>query len=206
MTEQTENQASPMPEAGAEPPTGGATPDRHPLLVRLIHWLSVLVVGWMLLSGVAFWLLEWKAIKEMFGGDVTGQIYFFHKSFGVLLLLLVILRLIVRFALPRPAPMPGLPAKQERVALVVQTGLYLVMLGVPLSGWLGTSAGGFPINFFFTNLPPLVAKNHDLAETVFTAHLIGGLVMLLLVGLHVGAAFFHKLVLKNGMLRRISLP
>ncbi|HCI47879.1 MAG TPA: hypothetical protein DFI00_11330, partial [Rhodospirillaceae bacterium] len=82
---------------------------RHPRSLRLIHWGTAIVMAWMLASGIGFWLLGFNGLKDMLGGDVTGMIYKYHKTFGVIVLALVLLRVVVKFTRPRPVPLDDLP-------------------------------------------------------------------------------------------------
>jgi len=199
-----------QPETTATPEMTAAAPTRpvtrHPLGLRLVHWLTAAVMAWMLLSGIGFWLLGYKGLVELLGNDVVGGIYRYHKTFGVIVLALVVLRLAITFSHPRPPELAELPRYQQVLGTVVHVALYAILIGMPVIGWLATAAGGYPVQFFQTNLPGLIGTDKELASLLFTLHWAGGMLAILLVGMHVGAGLFHKFIRKDGVFRRISLP
>ena len=83
--------------------------------------------------------------------------------------------------------------------------IYVLLLGMPIGGWLATAAGGYPVQFFDWNLPGLIGKNEALSERIFQLHGIGGLMLTVLLVLHMGAGLRHWLR-KDGITRRMSLP
>ena len=179
---------------------------RHPRSLRLIHWGTAIVMAWMLASGIGFWLLGFNGLKDMLGGDVTGMIYKYHKTFGVIVLALVLLRVVVKFTRPRPVPLDDLPKAQHLIGMAVHVALYALLFAVPIIGWLATAAGGYPVQFFETNLPGLIGRDKELSGLLFTLHLCGGLAFVLLIGMHIGAALFHRFIKRDGVFGRISLP
>jgi cytochrome b561 len=83
--------------------------------------------------------------------------------------------------------------------------LYLLLLAQPAIGWAATSAGGYPIEFFGWVLPGFLGKDPALSETLYGLHGFAGWAIVALIGLHVGAALMHWLVLRDGVIRRMSL-
>ena len=81
--------------------------------------------------------------------------------------------------------------------------LYLLMIAMPLGGWLILSASGKPIPFFGLELPALVAENQALADQVKEIHEIGGTAGYWLIGLHAAAALFHHYIQRDNTLRRM---
>ena len=127
-----------------------------------------------------------------------------HKSLGLAILAVVLLRLAWRAA-HRPPPLPGsMPEWQRRAAPVTHWLLYLLLVLAPLAGWLYASAAGLSINWFgLFQVPDLVAKNRELADLFKSLHI--GLVALLalLIAGHVGAALRHAFWLRDGVAHRM---
>jgi cytochrome b561 len=142
---------------------------------------------------------------EEFEPEAT-RYYFYgiHKSLGITILILVAVRLFWRFTNPIPHLPAGMPAYQRWVAHLVHFGLYGVMIGMPLSGWLMSNSAGYPVSFWgFGEVPALSAKDKSLNHLTHDMHEIGGWVIVALVGLHVVGAFYHQFVQKDGLLMRM---
>ena len=179
--------------------------NRYALSQRLLHWLIALLALPALGVGLTLGTLGFDGAKAAFGGEVTGALYAAHKTVGVLILALMILRLGLRLTLGSPryaSPLTGF----ERVASRTVHGLlYLVLLALPVVGWLATAAGGYPVQFFAWTLPGLIAKDKALSETLFQFHGILGWMLLALLALHIGAALWHWLLKRDGVMARMSL-
>lgn len=128
----------------------------------------------------------------------------YHKSLGLTILALVLLRLLWRW-IDAPPPLPAMLARWERrAALAMHRALYIVPLLAMLAGWLYSSAAGLTINWFGVLLiPDLIAKNTGLAPLFKELHhILVGLLALLLIG-HIGAAARHALVLRDDVMQRM---
>ena len=121
------------------------------------------------------------------------------------LLALVLLRLGWRLYAGAPRPLPGTPTWQSRLAGATHGLLYLLILAMPLSGWLYDSASGLrPLRWYGTvEVPKLTAPDPALRELGHTAHEWLFWMLLALVIAHVGAAFYHHLFLNDATLRRM---
>lgn len=173
-------------------PTVGWHYDRF---AQLLHWLSALLL--VAMTGLGWIMME---IEHSPG----AQLYFIvHKSVGLIVLALVLVRLVWRRSHPVPQLPSRLPAWQLRAAQLVQLGLYLCMLVLPLAGVVGALYSKSGLVFFGYTLPRLVAPNHDVAESYFDIH--GTLVWLLvmLVCVHVAGALKHRFVDKDGVFERM---
>ncbi len=132
------------------------------------------------------------------------QIYSYHKWLGITSLLLFLPRLQVRLWRAPPADLPA-PAWRHRIARLTHVLLYVLLIAVPLSGWLMSSAKGFPVVYLgLLPLPDLVAKDHDPGELLTLVHKSLNLGLLALVALHVTAACKHHLLDHDATLRRMS--
>ena len=126
-----------------------------------------------------------------------------HKSLGVTVLMLVALRIIWRLCEPTPDAL-GKHRIERLVAKLGHLALYGVMIAMPLTGWMMSSAANFPVSVFglFT-LPNLVAPDQGLFETLRTAHwAISWVIVALVVG-HVAAALKHHFIDRDATLRRM---
>lgn len=179
---------------------------RYTLVQRLLHWLiAVLVVG-ALAAGSVLWAYGFDGLNANFGLDATNAIYKYHKTAGVLILGLMVLRLALRLFFGAPPPPSTLSPAVAMAARATHLAFYGLLIAMPVVGWAATAAGGFPVEFFSAKLPPLIGKNEALSATLYRLHAMLGVAIGALVLIHVAAALRHWLVLKDGVMRRISLP
>jgi len=165
----------------------------------------VVLVFAMLAMGLTLMVLGYQGSVDTFGNDATNSLYKYHKTFGIVVFLLMVLRLALRLLSPPPSYDPPLTTFERVASRSVHHLFYLLLIAMPIGGWMATAAGGYPIQFFDSELPGLIGKNEELSKTLFQLHGIAGLLLLALIVLHVGAAFLH-LLKKDGVMRRISLP
>lgn len=132
------------------------------------------------------------------------EIYSYHKWVGMTVLGLLLLRLLWRTT-HRPPALPGsIPLWQQQVAHVTHWLLYLLMFVVPLSGWLMSSAKGFPVVYLgIWQLPDLVTKDKALGHTLENVHAVLANGLLVLVVLHVAAALKHHFIDRDDVLARM---
>lgn len=163
---------------------------------KALHWLMALG-----LTG-AFALGFYMADLPL--SPAKLQFYSWHKWAGITLLVIVVVRLcwrILHTPPELPATMPGWQRKASDASHVL---LYVLMLAVPVSGWLMSSAEGFSVVWFgLVPLPDFVPKDKALADALKLVHKILNYSMLALVCLHVAAAFKHQLIDKDGVLGRM---
>ncbi|GAB6041175.1 cytochrome b [Endothiovibrio diazotrophicus] len=158
---------------------------------KLIHWVSAAVI--LTLLGVGIYMAD---LPEEAAGRL--QLYGLHKSFGVVALLLVVARLVWLRVSPAP-PLPGVfEPKEQLVVKGIQKLLYLLMILVPVSGYVMSNAAGFPVPFFgLFDLPTLVAKSKAIGGFAHEAHEILAYTLAALVALHVAGAIKHRLKSKG---------
>jgi cytochrome b561 len=162
-----------------------------------LHWLIALLIICNFPLGLYMSDLHLSPLKL--------RLYAYHKWNGIVILALVILRLLWR-STHRPPPLPARQAPWERrLAQGVHHALYLLILVVPVSGWLMTSALGVPVVLFgVLPLPDLIGKNKELGDALKTVH--SGLNYTLLAAfiLHVAGALKHRFVDRDETLSRMS--
>lgn len=160
-----------------------------------LHWLIAL--GVTAAAGLGLYMHELPLSPHKL------RLYSYHKWIGISILALMGLRLVwrMRHAPPPPAPMPPW---QQAMAQAVHKLLYLLLLLVPLSGWLMSSALGFQVVWFgVLPLPDLVGKDRLLGEMLVELHRNFNWMLLTLVTLHVVAALKHQFVDHDGLLQRM---
>ncbi|ESQ74425.1 YceI family protein [Asticcacaulis sp. AC402] len=156
---------------------------------RWLHWILAFLILFVIFLG---WNLD--------GDDTLRRArYDLHKSVGILILLLSFVRLGLRLAYKAP-PEPPMPKWQALAARSLHIGFYVVMIAMPLSGWLLVSTNVRPIPFFglfdLPHLPvPQTEALHDVLEEVH--HLMAKLIIYGMVPLHVLAALKHQFVDKD---------
>ena len=161
-----------------------------------LHWLTAVLVIGLSLVGLL--------MTELPNSPFKLQVYALHKSFGLTVLALTLLRLVWHWLSKRPKPLPA-PAWQQRSARGVHWALYALLLAMPLSGWLYNSASGFPLRWFGLPLPRLFTGfNPTLKELAHTLHETGFYLLALLLLAHAGAALFHHYVKKDQTLKRMT--
>ncbi|SKB53921.1 cytochrome b [Sphingopyxis flava] len=162
----------------------------------LLHWLMVLIIA------AVYAAIEFREFWPK-GSDIREGFKEWHFMLGLSVFGLVWIRIMARLVWPAPAPLAD-PPWRRLIAALAHFALYLLMIGMPLAGWLVLSAEGKLIPFFGLELPPLIAPNEGLAETVEALHELGGTIGYWLIGLHAAAALFHHYVLKDKLLLRMG--
>lgn len=164
-----------------------------------LHWLS----GLLILCGFALgvWMVDQPIAPS------TLRAYGYHKWIGITVFLVAFARVAWRWGHPAPPPL-AMPEWQRRAATLTHVLLYALMLAIPLSGWLYSSATGIQVVYLgLVPLPDLVAKDKSLAAVLKAVHLTLNLTLLALVVIHAGAALKHHFVDRDGVLRRmLPLP
>lgn len=168
----------------------------YPAVSKGLHWLVAVLVGGLLALGFYMTGLPLSPQKLQF--------YSWHKWAGVSVFALAWVRLAWRWLQPAP-PLPDhLPPLARMAAHAGHAALYLLMLAVPLSGWLMSSAKGVKTVWFgVVPLPDLLARDRALGETLAGVHGALNWLLLALIAGHVAAALFHHFVHKDGTLHRM---
>jgi cytochrome b561 len=174
----------------------GTRTDHYPGTSKLLHWLVAACV--LTTAPVAI------AMLRVAPGPTQDFLFNFHKSLGLLILILMILRLVNRLVVGAPAADPGVAAWQKAVSALVHTTLYVLLFAMAIVGLIGHSVFGAPTPFFgLFSLPPFTAKNEALSTQLFAIHRWVGWLVVALVLVHVGAALFHYFIRRDKVLQRM---
>jgi cytochrome b561 len=174
-------------------------PDKYNRVAIVLHW--VLALALIAQFGFGLWM-------EDIPKDPPGvRAYWFnlHKSFGLVMGFLVLWRLGWRVTHSVPPDLPNMPAWQARVSKLNHGLMYLVMLAIPASGFLGSSFTQYPVKFFGYPLPRLWEPDPQMKELFSELHEGSSWVLVGLLALHVAAVLWHVWVKKDGLLQRMSL-
>ena len=165
-------------------------------VAKFLHWgIVFLIIGQYLLA---------EAAEDLEDGPDKFAIIANHKSIGMLILLLALARIGWKLAnrgLPQPVPM----ARPQQIAAAAGHGiLYLLLMLLPFSGWLMSSAAGYPTAFFgLFEFPTLMGENHGLHEALEEVHETLFNAVVVVAVLHALAALFHHVWMKDDTLRRM---
>jgi cytochrome b561 len=176
---------------------GGPT---YSVAARRFHWWTVLLVLTQIPLGL---YMSYRGNALNIWDGLTNALYSSHKSLGILIFLLVLARLLYRLSHGAPPDEPTLTWWQKAGAHFNHWALYLALLVVPVLGYIGISRYPALDIFGLFNLPGIVAPNQDAAARVFYWHWVGAVAIVLLIGMHVGAALFHYVIRKDGVVRRM---
>jgi cytochrome b561 len=163
---------------------------------RVLHWLMALMIVSMLFIGVGMV----TSVSER-----HDWLLAIHKPLGVAIFVLAFVRLIVRLRNP-PPPLPAdLPALQKLAAYASHYLLYALMLTIPLVGWAMLSAGGYPVMLSHSlRLPPIFPVNAVAFAVLRHLHAWLAALLLLTFLAHLGAALYHGLIRRDGVLSSMA--
>jgi cytochrome b561 len=172
----------------------GAIP-RYTGIAQALHWLTAFLVAAVLpLAWIATSLAKEDASKPVF--------FQFHKSVGLTILALVVLRLLWRARHP-PPPDTVEPAGLALLGRINHWLLYAVFLLMPVSGFLLSAYNGNTTQFFYLFPIPGFAEDKALHETFESVHLAGQYAVYALVGLHIVATIWHAAIRRDAVLARM---
>lgn len=169
---------------------------RYDGVAMSLHWLVALLIFAAFPLGVYMHDLPLSPSKL--------QYFSYHKWIGISILSLVVVRVVWRFT-HTPPPLPAsTPRWEVVVSHLTHLALYGLLLAIPLSGWLMSSAKGFQTVWFgVLPLPDLVGKDKALGELLTSVHQGLNLTLFLLVGMHIAAVIKHKFIDRDRILERM---
>jgi cytochrome b561 len=172
------------------------TDDAYGTVARLLHWIIVVLI---ILQFVSVSIAE-----DLPNGIEKLKIMANHKSFGMLILMLAVVRLGWRLANPVPAPPAAIPGWQRLAASGTHWLLYALLFAQPITGWITSTTRNFPVSFFnLFQFPDLIGPNDRLHELFEETHHFLARTILVIAILHATAALYHHFWLKDDVLRRM---
>jgi cytochrome b561 len=180
--------------AGANIPTGSQP--RYGVVARLLHWtIAVLIVGAVTLGLVTI---------SLDSGETQDSLFALHKSVGLTVLLLMCLRTLWRATHPAPALPHAMPLWQHWAAHATHGLLYVVAFALPISGYVAVAARGRETLFLGQwSVPRWVPLDRSLAHTAEFIHQLNQYALYALVLGHIGAALYHRFVVRDDILQRM---
>ena len=166
---------------------------------RRFHWWTAALVA--IQAPVGFAMVYRGGTLNIWDG-ITNALFNSHKLIGIVIFFLVLARLTYRLTRGAPADEPSIERWQKAASHATHWSLYLLLLLVPIGGYLGISLYG-ALDVYGLPLPAIASANKAAAERVFFLHWIGAVLIILLVGAHVSAALFHYFIRKDGVLQRM---
>lgn len=174
------------------------TDEKYGFVAKSLHWLIAVLI-------ITAWIVGDYAADLPDKDPSKFKLFDLHKSVGMVILMLVVIRLSWRLYDGSPK-FTGMNKLLVAAARTVHYLLYIFMFIQPLSGWAMSSAAGYNPTFFglFT-FPSLVPKNSAMVATYVGIHNTSAILLLVLFIMHVGAALFHHFILKDNTLRRMTI-
>lgn len=167
--------------------------DSYDPRARALHWISLLLLVVILL---AIWWPEDEGSETAYAWRILV-----HRSAGLLLLLLTLLRLAARFLLRAPPLPAGMPPLQRFAARANVAAIYALLIAQPILGLVHSQAEGDRVSFLgLFDVPTLVGRSRPLARMAIEWHERGAILLLVLVGLHIAAALYHHHIRRDGVL------
>jgi cytochrome b561 len=166
---------------------------------RRFHWWTAALVAIQITIGLT---MTYRAGVLKAFDAITNSLYSTHKLLGVAIFFLVLTRLAYRLRHGAPPDEPSLTRWQRIAAHANHWGLYVLLLAVPVLGYIATSYFG-ALDAFGLALPVVTPHSEDAAAGIFVLHYLGALLILLLVTVHIAAALFHFFIRRDGVLARM---
>lgn len=173
------------------------TTNTYGAVAKGFHWLLFLMLTFSVVAG--------NFMASMPKGAEKLQAAGMHKSFGAVILMLIMLRFIWRLINETPRLPDGTSSVEALIARTMHWGLYLLMFTQPLSGIMMSQAAGFPVNFFgLFEFPVFLEKDPSLAQFFKGVHGTVWVILVVAVIGHAGAALHHHFVKKDNVLKQMT--
>ena len=170
--------------------------DRYAIAIRYLHWIMAAVILAMLVLGfISAGLPKTEPARHLFLG--------LHKSFGVTLLGLAVLRAIVKLVTVTPPLPPAVSSVQRILARAAHLGFYALMFVMPLSGYVMSVSMGQPVRWFTLDVPRLLLEDRSRGMIAANVHVAAAIVLLAVLALHIGAVAWHYVFHRVNLFRRM---
>ncbi len=168
---------------------------QYGITAKVFHWL---IVALLVVQYVIGWLMP-----DLHRGMQPGVPMTLHLSFGLSILVLIVLRLIWRLTHP-VAPESSLPPWQRLSSELVHWLLYILVLATTVTGWLFASFRGWSVSFFYLfPFPMLASDNAAAGRAIDGLHQAAEWALLIFIGLHVLAALAHLFIYRDRVMHRM---
>jgi len=178
---------------------------RYGYFRRLVHAAIALLGLGLLGVGMLFYFFGFQGLQAKLGAETTSMLYMYHKSFGLVVLVLALFVFFMRKRGGVPPYDPPLAMLLRLPSKLIHWLMILALIVMPILGLIGTIAGGHPVSFFDWSLPQLVSENKALSEQFFHYHMLVGWVLLGLVAIHLAAAYLHGAIAHDKVNSRMGL-
>jgi cytochrome b561 len=165
-------------------------------LAKTLHWLTVLVL-------VVQYALGWL-MPHLRRNTIPSSLNNLHMSFGFVVLVIIVVRLVVRLKEGAPADEPGLPRWQTTLAHATHWTLYVLLAIFMITGWIFSSVHGYQLTFFgLFPIPPIAPADWVPGRSIGEIHHLLVWPVISVAALHILAALWHHLIARDGVLRRM---
>jgi cytochrome b561 len=172
------------------------TNNTYGYIAILLHWIMAVLIIALLILGLYMTNLP-IGLQKL-------KLYGWHKELGVLALALVLIRILWRLTNITPSLRPLLPLWEAIAARCTHWIFYLLMLALPITGWIMSSAAGLPVSFFgLFVLPDIISSNETVRMLFQQIHEWLGYAIIGFICLHVAAALKHHFINKDDIMRRM---
>jgi cytochrome b561 len=173
------------------------TDESFGIIARLFHWLIFLTVVGMLIAG--------GSLDSLPNGSVKALVIGLHKSTGVVLLLLVLMRLFWRFINPKPRDLGG-NQFENKLGHLMHIFLYILLILQPITGIVMSQLAGYPVKVYgLFSLPDFFGKNPSLGKAFGEAHSVIAAILTISIVIHVAAALKHHFIDRDRTLMRMII-
>jgi cytochrome b561 len=168
--------------------------ERYGSVAQWLHWGMFVLIALQVVGGEVLEELPKKPAIRGFAFDA-------HETIGLVVLFLLFLRLGWKMA--NPAPAEAGPEWQRFAARLAHGVLYLLLVAIPVTGYVMVVTKGHHAAFFGWDVPSLLGKDETLAKSVGGLHEALTKALIVIVAMHVAAALWHHLIARDGILRRM---
>ncbi len=195
------------------------TPSRYTKTAIILHWLIAIFIALMFVLGWYMAELPKEAPKQMaydlfdlgvytwqLAEEASPRTFYFnlHKSLGLTVLALIVLRVLWRITHTPPAALSSYKAIEKKVATATHHSLYLLMLAVPVTGLIMAINSKYGLKWFGIDVVAGL-DNKPVRDFFECTHEFVGIVLLVLIGIHLLGALKHKFIDKDDTMSRMSL-
>lgn len=177
------------------------TADGYGALTKGLHWLLVALLAFQFAAANIMLRLDASGTAL---GLTQAAYYNWHKSIGLVALVVAVLRLLARRSGQLPDWAPTLSERERGFIHRAEQVLYAAMFVMPVSGFVYVMAGGYGVNLFgMWDLPNPIGARPALAAAAKWTHIVSAYILVLTLAGHIGLVLWHTLVLKDGLIRRM---